>query len=215
LWTTHLTLAYPNVFNFSRNPAVDPLVAARLSEGRLRYFNQLFIQYPDAFKLQVNNLGETFEDWHTEDDFSSDEQLKAYFRQEFSFPEDAALIDGLTKPDEPVALISSFEIQMLIQADRKPFFYIFPLVNSRPLHMRLFEVTHMWTTTQLNDTIKQLEDKKPAFVFMERVYMAREIPESFLYDMPSVCMLDNYVRQHYEPYAVGKYLVAMKLRNPA
>jgi len=214
LWTTHLTLAYPNVFNFSHNPAVDPMVAPKLSQGRLGYFNQLFIQYPDAFKLQANNLGETFEDWRTEDDFSSDDQLKQYFQREFNFSEDAALIDGLTKPGQPVALISSFEIQMLIQADRKPFFYIFPLVNSRPMRMRLFEVTHMWTTTQLNDTIQQLEDKKPDFVFMERVYMAREIPASFLYDMPAVCALDNYVRQNYEPYAIGKYLVAMKLRKP-
>jgi len=211
LWTTHLTMAYPNVFNFSRNPAVDPLVAPRLSEGRLRYFNNLFIQYPDAFKLAVNNLGETFEDWRTEDDFSTDEQLKEYYRREFNFPEDASLIDSLTKPDEPVALISSFEIQMLIQANRKPFFYVFPLVNSRPMRMRLFEVTHMWTFTKLNDTIKQLEEKKPAYVFMERVYLAKEIPRSFLYDMPAVCMLDNYVRQHYAPYAYGKYLVAMKL----
>jgi hypothetical protein len=31
--------------------------------------------------------------------------------------------------------------------------------------------------------------------------------------MPAVCILDNYVRQHYEPYAIGKYLVAMKLRE--
>jgi len=210
LWTTHLTLAYPNVFNFSRNPAVDPLVASKLSKGRLGYFNQLFIQYPDAFKLPVNNLGETLEDWRTEDDFSSDEQLKEYYRREFNFPQDAALIDGLTKADEPVALISSFEIQMLIQANRKPFFYIFPIINSRQMHMRLFEVAEVWTTTQLNDTIKQLEDKKPAFVFMERVYLAREIPASFLYDMPAVCALVNYVRQNYVPYALGKYLVAMK-----
>ena len=112
-----------------------------------------------------------------------------------------------------MALISSYEVKILIQARRKPFFYIFPLVNSRPMRMRLFEVTHMWTTTQLNATIKQLEEKKPAFVFMERVYLAREIPSSFLYDMPPVCILDNYVRQHYEPYAYGKYLVAMKLRG--
>jgi len=213
LWTTHLTLAYPNVFNFSRNPAVDPLVAPRLSEGHLRYFNFLFIQYPDAFKIAQNNLGDTFEDWRTEDDFKTDDQLKEYFRSEFNFPEDASLIDSLTKPDEPVALISSFEIQMLIQANRRPFFYIFPLVNSRPMRMRLFEVTHMWTFTALNNTIKQLEEKKPAYVFMERVYLTREIPRSFLYDMPAVCMLDNYVRQHYVPYAYGKYLVAMKLRE--
>jgi hypothetical protein len=213
LWTTHLTLAYPNMFNFSRNPSIDPMVAPKLSEGRLAYFNQLFIQYPDAFKLPVNSLGETFEDWRTEDDFSSDEQLKEYFRQEFNFPEDAALIDEYAQANEPVALISSFEIQILIQANRRPFFYIFPLVNSRPMRMRLFEVTHMWTTTQMNDTIKQLEDKKPAFVFMERIYLAPVIPQAYLYDMPPVCALVNYVREHYEPYKIGKYLVAMKLRT--
>jgi hypothetical protein len=213
LWTTHLTLAYPNVFNFSRDPAVDPLVAVKQSQGRLAYFNFLFIEYPDAFKLPENNLGEVSEEWRTEDDFKSDEQLKEYFRQEFNFPEDAALIDSLTRPDEPVALISSFEIQMLIQADRKPFFYIFPLVNSRPMRMRLFEVTHMWTTTQAKDTLKQLEDKQPPFVFMERIYLARVISSAYLYDMPAICVLDNYVRQHYEPYMYGKYLVAMKLKK--
>jgi hypothetical protein len=212
LWTTHLTLAYPNVFNFSRNPAVDPLVAVKQSKGRLGYFNFLFIQYPDAFKLPKNNLGETSEGWRTEDDFKTDAELKEYFRRDFDFIEDASLIDQLIRPDEPVALISSFEVKILMQADRKPFFYIFPLVNSRPMRMRLFEVTHMWTTTDLKNTIKQLEEKKPAYVFMERIYLADEIPASFLYDMPPVCILDNYVRQHYAPYAYGKYLVAMKLR---
>jgi len=180
------------------------MVAPRLAQGRLGYFNQLFIEYPDAFKLPVNSLGETFEDWRTEEDFSSDDQLKQYFRQEFNFSEDASLIDGLTRDDQAVPLISSFEIQILIQANRKPFFYIFPVINSRPMRMRLFEVS-LWTTTQLNDTIRQLEDKKPPLVFMERIYLAPEIPAAYLYDMPAVCALANYVREHYQPYAVGKY----------
>ncbi len=210
LMTTHLTLAYPNVFNFSRNPSVDTMVAPKLSKGKLGYYNQLFIQYPDAFKMPFNSLGEKAEAWKTEDDFKTDEELKAYFRKEFNFAEDAALMTGLTKPDEPVALISSFEIQMLIQAKRKPFFYIFPLINSRPMYMRLFEVTHMWTTTQLARTIGQLESSKPPFVFMERIYLANEMPQAYLYDMPGLFDLINYVRTHYEPYAVGKYLVAMK-----
>lgn len=213
LWTTHLTLAYPNVFNFSRNPATDPLVAVKQSQGKLPYFNFLFSEYPDAFKLPLNNLGEVSEEWRTEDDFRSDEQLKDYFRKEFNFSQDAALIDSLTSAGEPVALISSFEIEMLIEAKRKPFFYIFPLVNSRPMRMRLFEVTHMWTTTQAMDTIRQLEDAQPPYVFMERVYLSKVISAAYLYDMPAVCALDKYVLLHYEPYAYGKYLVAMKLKK--
>ncbi len=213
LMTMHLAVAYPNAFTLSRNPHTDPLVAQRFSQGKLAYFNFLFIEYPDAFKLPLNSLGEKDEAWRTEDSFGSDAELKDYFRREFSFPEDTALIKGLTAPDEPVALLSSFEIQMLIQADRKPFFYIFPLLNSRPMRMRLVEVTHMWTTTQLQQTMGQLETQKPPYVFMERLFLADQFSQAYLYDMPGFLEVLFYIREHYVPYRMGKFLVAMKLKD--
>ena len=57
-------------------------------------------------------------------------QEVAFYKKEFNFEKDAALIDRLTGPDERVALISSFETKILMQAHRKPFFYYFPMVVS-------------------------------------------------------------------------------------
>ena len=68
---------------------------------------------------------QTQEDMRTEDDFKNDAELVEYYRSHFDFQQDAALIDRLTKPDERVALISSFETKILIQAKRAPFFYHF------------------------------------------------------------------------------------------
>ena len=48
------------------------------------------------------------------------------------FTKDAQLIASLTAHSDEVPLISGFETEMLMQANRKPFFYYFPLFISRP-----------------------------------------------------------------------------------
>lgn len=209
LMTNHNFLSYPNALNVSRNPLVDPLVAQPLP-NRMPYFNHLFYQYPDAYKMPLNSVGETDEQLKMEPDFRTDSQLVEYFRQEFDFDEDAKLIQNLTPSKSRVALVSSFEIKILMQADRQPFFYVFPLVNSRPMRMRNFVVTHLYTVDHLKRTLAQLEDNKPEYVFMERIFLNRTIPQAYIYDSPGLLDVLNYINDGYEPVSYGKYLVAMK-----
>ncbi len=211
LVTCQLFIAYPNVFNFSRNPMVDPKVAPLL-DNHLYYFNQLFTQYPEAFKLPQNSLGEVNEDLRTEKDFSSDEELKTYFHKETDFAKDAGLIMQLTAPGSRVPLVSSFDILFLMQSHRRPFFYFCPLTNARPLRMRIFITTHLFTKQRLQKTIAQLEEEKPPYLFMERIFLTPQVPQAYFWDSVDFMNLLAYVLKHYEPYQNGEYLVAMKRR---
>lgn len=210
LMTTHNYVSYPNALNLSKNPLIDTKVV-QFPPGRFSYFNHLFIQYPDAFKLKLNSLGQVDEDLHIEREFNSDEDVKAYYRSEIDFRDDAALINKFSKPDDRIPLLSCFEIEILMQAGfRKPFFYTFPLFNSRPMKMRIFHITHLNTTGELKRLIDQLETQQPPYIFMERIYLTKEVPQSYYYDTPGLMAILEYVHQKYTPTEVGKYLVAMK-----
>ncbi len=212
LFTTHDFVAYPNIFNLSRNPMVDPVITQKLPNSRMSYFNHLFIQYPDAYKFPLNSLGQTDEDIRVHTDFSSDDELVEYYRKEFDFTEDAALISRLTPAGSKVPILSSFENKMLMQADRKPFFYYYPMVISRPLRMRMFVVNSVYTTDQLKKTLDQLENAKPEYVFIEKIFLNKSIPQAYVHDSPGFIPVLDYVHRNYEPSAYGKYLAAMKRR---
>jgi len=209
LLTNHNFISYPNLMNFSRNPLVDTSVV-QFPLGRQSYFNHLFREYPESAKLARNSLGEIDEKLKFEKDFLSDEDLKAYYLKETDFSTDTKLIQKWTAPDERVALISSFEVEMLLQADRKPFFYYFELLDSRPLRMRMFHDVLFYTHTQLAKTIGSLEQRKPPHIFMERIFLNRAVPASYFYDDPGLMGLLGYVDEHYEPVDTGFYIVAMK-----
>ncbi len=70
------------------------------------FTNVIFTYYPNVF----NMAGQVW-----------DRQM-AYYQANFNFKNDADLIRQATSPDERVALISGFEIQVLLQADRAPLF---------------------------------------------------------------------------------------------
>ena len=212
LVTNHNFLAYPNLLSLSRNPLIDRLVAQRLPDGR-SYFDHLFRQYAEGVKVPLNSLGEKDEDIRSEEDFSSQEELKAYYRKEFNFNEDALLIQKFTGPEEKVPLLSSFDIKILMQAHRRPFFYHYPLVISRPMRLRMFGVSGMYTTDYFKKTINQLETAKPEYVFMERLYLSPQVPEYYFYLTPAFMGVLEYVKTHYQFYADGKYLVAMKRKT--
>ncbi len=209
LATTHMFLSYPNLVNVSRNPLTDPRVAMPL-EGGKPYFHHLWRDFNNDLKVSRNSLGQEDEQLKQEGDFSSDEDLVAYYRKEADFSQDVALIQGLTSANEPVALIASFEVKMLMDAKRKPFFYYFPLVISRPMAMRSFVRTSIYTTDQFNKTIQHLESAKPAYVFMERIFLTRPVPEYFYGQYSSFMYLTDYILKNYEPAQQGKYLVALK-----
>jgi len=209
LVTTHMFLSYPNMVNLSSHPLTDPKVALPLPDGN-PYFNHLFRGFEPELKLSVNSLGGTHEELLAESDFKDDTQLVQYYLKNSHFTRDAQLIASLTAHSDEVPLISGFEVEMLMQANRKPFFYYFPLLISRPMTMRCFEACSIYTKDQLAKTIKKFEDVKPPYVFMERIYMVNEVPQAYLFRFPSLVPLVNYVRTHYTPVAQGEYLVALK-----
>ena len=209
LVTNHMFLSYPNMINLSSHPLTDTKISMSLPDGH-PYFNHLFRFFEPGLKLSVNSLGGTREEILQESDFKDDAELVEYYRKNSRFAQDADLIASLTARSDEVPLISGFEIEMLMQAKRKPFFYYFPLLISRPMTMRCFEACSIYTTDQLDKTIKKFEDQKPPYIFMERIYMVNEIPRAYLFQFPSLVPLVNYVRTHYTPVAQGEYLVALK-----
>lgn len=209
LFTNHAYLAYPNIFNFSANPIVAPVVKPVIKELPY-YFNNIPRSLSGSLRLPVNSLGEENEDLRIEKDFKSDAEFKKYFEGEFAFREDAGLIDNLSVPGQAVALISSFETRILMQADRKPFFYYFPIIDSRPMHMCMFPFSSLLSTHRLSVTIGQLKQAQPLYVFMERILLARQVPKVYEVLYPELLYILEYLDKYYEPYRYGKYLVALK-----
>jgi hypothetical protein len=209
LLTNQNYLAYPNLFNFSRNPMTDNLVIQRFPD-RQGYFNNMYKTTKEQYKLPVNDLGNAQEDIRTEDDFKNDADLVDFFRKSFNFSEDAALIRSLTKPGERVALVSSFETKILIQADRAPFFYHFPMLSSRPMTFRIFPSDAAHIPSFQSDIIDEIQKRRPLYVFMEKVFMQDPPPPSYQEDYDRVLAVVNYIKAHYQPYQDGQYLVALK-----
>jgi len=212
LTTNHNYISYPNMFNFSRNPMVDLTVAQRFPD-RQGYFNHLVKSMKEEDKLPVNSLGDTVEDIRTEDDFKSDRELKEYFRREFDFSDDAKLIRSLTVEGQRTAVLSSFETKILMQARRPPFFYHLPLLTSQPMRLRAYPADAAHSPNFLEDTLRQLEENKPEYVFMERVFLQDKIPASYQESNASIVAIAAYVRGYYAPGPRGKYLVAMKRKK--
>ncbi len=211
LVTNHNFMAYPNIFNFSRNPMVDMLTAQPLPADLSTYFNHLYRNDPAALKLPANSLGQTDEELLTEKDFKSDDELTAYYRREYDFTKDAGLIKSLTLPGSPVAVISAFETKILMQADRPPLFYYFPLLSSRPKHMRTMPLNFLHTSPgRFNrKAIQELEEARPEYVFLERIFLY-DYPKAYADKPENIIPIVDYVRLHYAPYKAGEYLMAMK-----
>ncbi len=209
LTTNHNYISYPNLFNFSRNPMVDGAVAQHFPDRR-GYFNHMVKFMKEEDKLPFNALGETFEDIRTEENFASDGELKEYWRRESDFSSDAKLIASLTKDKEPVALLSSFETKILMQAKRPPLFYHLPLISSQPMRLRAYPADAAHSPNFLRDTLQQLQDARPEYVFMERVFLQDKLPASYAEGNAHIVAIAAYVRTHYVAYQTGTYLVAMK-----
>ncbi len=213
LLSNHYVLSYPNLLNFSANPYtasdIRPVV-----KGMDHYFNNIPLGLSPALKLPANSLGEQEEELKVETDFKNDAEFKEFFTREFDFQEDAALLDRLTKAGEKAALISSFETKILMQADRASLFYYFPVIDSRPMRARIFPFSSLLSTHRLNKTLNELDNARPAYLFMEKILLAEAVPSSYAYLYPELLEILRYVHQHYEPYQEGRYLIAMKRKSP-
>ena len=156
-----------------------------------------FIRYPNFLNLMNNAFG--------------DEQK--HMAEDLTIDADAQFIKSLTSNDERVALISSFEVAMLMKADRKPFFYYFPLLNPRSLYIKDFGGTKLTTTEQLAKTIHQLDTSKPGLVFIEKKLFNGEIPRIYYEKYSALTILVKYLHEHYEPAQKGYFLMALKRKT--
>ena len=151
----------------------------------------LFTYYPNALNLSGFN-------WPPE---------KKFYVENFDFSPDAVLIDALTEPQERVALISSFETKILMQANRGPFFYYFPLIGSEHMQGEKSGTTYLHTYARLEQTLKQMQDERPSHLFIQtRLYQEPHSHEGLK-------KLVEYVRMHYQYQAQGQYLTALKRTN--
>jgi hypothetical protein len=150
----------------------------------------LFTYYPNFLNLAGY-------DWPSE---------RKFYDQNFDFSQDASLIDGLTAPNEPVVLVSAFETKILMQAHRRPFFYYFPMIGSQHMQEEKSPGTYLHTYARLEHTLRQLQEKQPAYVFVQtRIYQWTHTQEG-------IKQLMAYIFEHYQFQAQGQYLVALKLK---
>ncbi|MBI4309226.1 MAG: hypothetical protein HY591_02730 [Candidatus Omnitrophica bacterium] len=212
LATNHSFIAYPGALNISRNPLLDPRVARPLPNGGPYFFHKHRYLPPESH-FPINSLGERDDGWRVEGDFKDHQALITYFRRQTDFTMDAVLIDELTSPDDHVPLISSYEVMILMQAKRRPFFYIFPFLDNRPMHIRSFGVDLLHTRGQMRDIIAGFEERKPPFVFMEKIMLLEPSSNWYEETAPGLMDLLRYVKAHYQPYQAGQYLVAMKRKE--
>lgn len=133
-----------------------------------------------------------------------------FYHHEFNFDRDAALIDQFTSPDQKVALVSSYETGILMQANRKPFFYFFPMVYSEPFENLDFKGTELLTYDRVKRILAQLDEDKPSYVFVEKKLISGQLPAALYQQYQSLTVLLEYIVKNYQPVAQGQWLVALK-----
>lgn len=153
-----------------------------------------FLAYPNYFNRTKNLFLES----------------KRFMNEELSFEKDVALISRLTAPGDKVCLISSYETALLMAADRKPFFYFFPLLTSRSLKMKDFGGMYLYNRERFVRTIEQLETQRPEFIFIERRLFLGEIPRLYYTRYTALTLMVKYLREKYSLSDEGQYLVALK-----
>ena len=156
--------------------------------------NNFFIYYPN-----VLNIGRF--DWKPE---------KEFYKEQFVFKKDTALIDRLTTVNDRVAVLSSFETKILIDAKRKPFFFYFPLFESRHMKSDQFGGTYIFTIDRMKKILKQFEDASPEYVFVEKKLFRHQIPDAYYQHHDTLTILLEYLNAHYDADEEGEYLVALK-----
>ncbi len=158
------------------------------------FFTKPFSDYPNVFR----NMKSVF----TEEG--------RFYQENSPAVEDVQLIRGLTLPADRVCLISSFEVAILISADRKPFFYYTPMINSKNFKMRDFWGTLIPTKERRDKNLGQLIEEKPTYVFIEKNLFAYGIPKIYYQRFPMLSVLVQYLHAYYEPAQEGRWLVALQ-----
>ncbi|HPD84374.1 MAG TPA: hypothetical protein PK790_02740 [Candidatus Omnitrophota bacterium] len=155
-----------------------------------------FIDYPHLFHIYSGNDAVSVKD----------------IKDNLLSPVDIALIDKLTVPGERVCLFSDFETMVLMEADRPPFFYCFPMVHSAPRKSSTFGGIYLLTQKHLRRTLGQLEGSRPKFVFIDRKLIS-ELPAAYYLQERSFSLLLLYLSKNYDRFLEGKSLIVFKRKT--
>ncbi|MBL8014168.1 MAG: hypothetical protein JNN05_10000 [Candidatus Omnitrophica bacterium] len=186
-----LNLVWKNVPRSWKFPAgFAATIVAALALGT----NFLFTNYPNMLNLSQS-------DWRPE--------KQAYLTQ-MDVSKDAQMIRELVSQSQQAAVISSFETKILMAANRRPFFYFFPLIESVNFAENRFRGTSMYTRPRLARTLEKFEQEKPQYVFVETKLLTRQISPEFYERFETLRTLLEYVQSHYVVERQGQYLTALK-----
>lgn len=138
---------------------------------------------------------------------------KKVILEEPDISQDIALIQQLTHPEERVILVSGREVKILMEAKRKPFFYFFAVLYTDQLDVLQFRGSVLWTKERMQRTLDELNKTHLEYAFVEKKLYSG-LPAAYYQHFQTLMILISYLHQHYEPVAEGKYLIALKRKNP-
>ena len=78
---------------------------------------------------------------------------------------------------------------------------------------RTIPVELVQVPTLASDTINEIKERRPLYVFMERAFLQDSLPPSYPETRERILAIIAYVRAHYQPYMQGKYLIVMKTKS--
>ncbi len=149
------------------------------------------------------------------------ENNKMLMTKTLDISEDAALIKRLTRADGRVCLISSFDTAILIEAERKPFFYHAPLLRSTFFFDRneAYGSANFFRngdrdTGAISMSLDRLRQFQPSYVFVDKRILAK-IGNVPLFYKPGYFLTEvtDYLMENYHPAPEqGKYLFVLKRR---
>jgi hypothetical protein len=177
---------------FSATKRLRTLLLLAIGAWGALFTNVYFVYYPNIFDISRM-------DWKPEVNF---------YRSQFKFDQDAAMVARLTPETQGAALISSFETQILMQAKRKPFFYYAPLVTSERMDISGFAGTSVITPDRLTRTIDQIAQRAPEYIFVEKRLLS-QWPQEYVQYYPGIILVLRYISEHYVSQEQGMYLIAM------
>jgi len=134
-------------------------------------------------------------------------------QQRLDIEADAHLIQAWSKPGDRVALLSSFEALLLMTANRKPYFYYFPLITPGEFYMLDFYGMKVYTKSMFQRLMGQLSNDPPPYLFVESKFVSGALPSVYYERSPSFLALISQIRAHYAPIAQGKYLLVLQYKG--
>jgi hypothetical protein len=138
-------------------------------------------------------------------------QQKKLMAEQLAVGADAQMIRRLTGPQDRVALLSSFETKILIEADRKPFFKCFPMVRSNYFAANSWGGLHLWARQQMSGLQQQLDEGAPVYIFIEKkIWNIPTMGPAVWQGTPSLMVILNYLQQRYQPVEQGDHLIVLR-----